>query len=190
MPFHWDLEEMRQILTPPEVEDEPEEPEPEFQPPNCDIEIGKYYLIKPSTEPGLEGLEDNYPFYVGWVKGVSSTDVNNNKTGYHVQWLEAATKCNGKTFNTLEEFLETAYQTRGTDGRPAEEFYNEVPYENILQEIYMTGATVKIGTKRKKSCSKLSIQVKGNYGRRATQTWGVKYGKGRNVLENYGNYVV
>jgi hypothetical protein len=189
MPFQWDLEAMRQILTPPEVEDEPEEPEPEFQPPNCDIEIGKYYLIKPSAEPGLIHPKDNYPFYLGLIKGVSSTDANNNKTGYRVQWLEAATRCNGKTFNTLEQFTEIAYQTRGTDGRPAKD-YNEVPYENILQEIYMTGANAKIGNKRKKSCTKLSIHVKGNYGRRAAAAWGVKYGKGRNVNENFGDYVI
>jgi hypothetical protein len=188
MPFHWDLEDMRQVLTPPEVEDEPDEPEPEFQPPNCDIEIGKYYLIKPSAEPGLEFPKDNYPFYLGCVKGVSSTDANNNRTGYRVQWLEPAQQCNGKTFNSLEQFVETAYQTSGTDGRAAD-FYNEVPYENILQEIKMTGSA-KIGNKRKKSCNKLSIQVLGDYGRRAAYAWGVKYGKGRNVHVNFADYTV
>ena len=79
---------------------------------------------------------------------VTQRDANQNETGYNVQWLEPSTQCNGKKFNAPEQWVETAYQTRGTDNRPARN-YDQVPKENICQEIIILVAAAS-GSKRKR----------------------------------------
>jgi hypothetical protein len=106
MPFGWNLDDMTDILTPHPVEPEPEEDLVVFQPPNCDIVVGNNYIITPSAKPGFDTHEDNYPFYIGCTKGVITMDANRNPTAYYVQWLEPATRCGGKIYNTLEQWVD------------------------------------------------------------------------------------
>ena len=187
MPFEWNIDNMRSILTlPSESEEDDPLPEPAFEPPLCEISIGKHYIIAPSAAAGLEDGADNFPFYIGCVKGVSERDAQENVTGYNVQWLEPSTRCNGKSFNRLDQWVETAYQTRDTDNRPAN-IYDHVPKENFCQEISITGAGT--GTKRKR-CKSLTIYVKGDQGHRAATAWGIRLGKGRNVHNNYSDYTL
>jgi hypothetical protein len=152
--------------------------------PTLAISKNDYYIIVPLMTPGLDASanEDNYPFYIGQVKGHGEKDAENNTTSYRVQFLEPATHDNGKTFNTLQHWKTTKYQTAGIDNLPTKK-YDLVEVAEFCQLIKMNGGgpSTTANTKKRKRKQQVAIQVNGDYGQRAAEHWGIKLGKGRNV---------
>jgi hypothetical protein len=181
--FDWDLGDMTAILTPPPAAPAPvAQAKPVFIPPPCTIKKGSYYIIKPLMKAGVGGGKDNYPFYLGLVKGKDDPDADGNITTYRVQWLEPADVHNGATYNDLSNWVDSKYQTRETDTLPASRYDAVAPTE-FCQLIQMVG-----GAASKKRKTQLSIFVEGDHGRRAARAWGIQLGKGRNVNKNFSDY--
>jgi hypothetical protein len=168
---------MVSILTPPEEPVLPPEPELPFVPPPFPILKDNYYIITPLNPAGLDDSlnQDNYPFYIGHVKGDGDKDGANNNISYRVQFLEPSTFDNGKSYNTMEQWVHALYQTGVLDNQPAKT-YDLVEVDEFCQMIQMNGAALK-----RKRRTQLKIQEKGDHGQRAALHWGLQLGKGRNA---------